>query len=482
MNLFVVQIANGGEQTWAAACRSSSPTPAAGPLRGGRAPLPALRRRGDPQPRPGRWPSAPPSPPSATSPSWCWVGQRVDGRTGGFWLSLLATALVALAFQPLRRQVGPAGQPAGLRSARPALRGAVGLQPPARGDPDPGDTAAGGRRRPPGRRSPPGARPPAARPGGCPGRPRSWGTRAGRRCARGGRSGTTGRAGQLRVARPRTRTSGPSDARLLEALADQTAVAFRNAALRPAGRTRGRARPDHEELAGRGADHRGRRRGPQTLEAAISRDVLPYLVSHAPACIAGPGRPNAAGQSTTPASTALVAGTNTRARGAARAHPRGVPHPAGPVRARAGPALPPGAQRPGGALRSTARSPGGGSRPGRGRGLLLQRRGRHASSSTSPRSSCPPRRTLLVRRTRDRHDDRRPPGDPRPRGGPRRVADAGTEELAVRIPAVEDAATESARSPAEAAAQASASRSGPKAALATYVEAPQPSRSNSSSS
>ena len=33
------------------------------------------------------------------------VGRTVDSRTSGFWLSLLATALVAVAFQPLRRWV-----------------------------------------------------------------------------------------------------------------------------------------------------------------------------------------------------------------------------------------------------------------------------------------------------------------------------------------------------------------------------------------
>ncbi len=33
------------------------------------------------------------------------VGRMVEGRTSGFWVSLLATALVALAFQPLRRSV-----------------------------------------------------------------------------------------------------------------------------------------------------------------------------------------------------------------------------------------------------------------------------------------------------------------------------------------------------------------------------------------
>ncbi|HQR27951.1 MAG TPA: hypothetical protein PLP61_13005, partial [Nocardioides sp.] len=33
------------------------------------------------------------------------AGRQVEGRTGGFWLSLLATVVVALAFQPLRRVV-----------------------------------------------------------------------------------------------------------------------------------------------------------------------------------------------------------------------------------------------------------------------------------------------------------------------------------------------------------------------------------------
>ena len=33
------------------------------------------------------------------------VGRFVEGRTGGFWLSLLGTAVVALAFQPVRRSV-----------------------------------------------------------------------------------------------------------------------------------------------------------------------------------------------------------------------------------------------------------------------------------------------------------------------------------------------------------------------------------------
>ena len=48
------------------------------------------------------------------------VGLVVDGSTGGFWPSLVATALVALAFQPLRRRVvGVADRLAFGRAAAP---------------------------------------------------------------------------------------------------------------------------------------------------------------------------------------------------------------------------------------------------------------------------------------------------------------------------------------------------------------------------
>ena len=43
------------------------------------------------------------------------AGQGLEGVAGGFWLSLGATVVVALAFQPLRRVVVPLGQPGGVR-------------------------------------------------------------------------------------------------------------------------------------------------------------------------------------------------------------------------------------------------------------------------------------------------------------------------------------------------------------------------------
>ena len=59
---------------------------------------------------------------------------RVVGA-GGFWPSLLATAVVALAFQPLRRRVVRSRRPAGLRRGGRAVRGARRLQPPTRRQP-----------------------------------------------------------------------------------------------------------------------------------------------------------------------------------------------------------------------------------------------------------------------------------------------------------------------------------------------------------
>ena len=121
------------------ACRCSSAYFLhADPVRDRRPALPALRHRRDHQPGRRR---------GSRAPLFAGLGYiaargasaaAVERRTGGFWLSLLATAVVALAFQPLRRGVRPAGEPAGLRRARAALRGAGGLQPrPRRGRPSP---------------------------------------------------------------------------------------------------------------------------------------------------------------------------------------------------------------------------------------------------------------------------------------------------------------------------------------------------------
>ena len=87
----------------------------------------------------------------------------------------------------------------------------------------------------------------------------------------------------------------------------------------------------------------------------------------------------------------LVDGTNAGAGVAARAHPRRLPHPAGPVRARAGAAVAP---RPLGGWRAALTVDGGRRAavlaPGRGGGLLLLRRGRPRRGPGRRRSTWPP--------------------------------------------------------------------------------------------
>ena len=87
--------------------------------------------------------------------------------------------------------------------------------------------------------------------------------------------------GSIAVSLPRgPRSSGPSDVRLLEALADQAAVAFRNAALETqlAGHVAELDRTTRQIADSRArivaADDAVRR----ALEEAISRDVVPHLV------------------------------------------------------------------------------------------------------------------------------------------------------------------------------------------------------------
>ena len=211
------------------------------------------------------------------------MGTQVDSRTGGFWLSLLATALVALAFQPLRRSVVRLANRLAYGSRAQPYEALSRLQPPARRDPVPRDAAAGR-----GRGGRPGGVGPrrdghAGRSPGVEDRAAAWGRgtdgTAPTRC----RCGTTGstsaasrcpcrRAGQL---------CGRPTQRLLEALADQTAVAFRNTALETqlAGHVAELDRTTRELAESRlriiEADDAARR----TLEAAITRDVLPYLVA-----------------------------------------------------------------------------------------------------------------------------------------------------------------------------------------------------------
>jgi hypothetical protein len=238
------------------------------------------------------------------------VGARVGPDSGGVWLSLLATALVAVAFQPLRRQViklanrlayGSRAQPyealfdfshriadaPAADTLLPAVAGAAGRAVSAQG------AAA------------------VLQGSGLPALSAVWGTPGEEADAhdvpvRHGRE----QLGSIRVwlsgGAPRT-----SDVRLLEALADQTAVAFRNVGLQAqlAARVAELDRTTAELARSRAriieADDVARR----TMEGAISRDVLPHL-STVPAGIVRAREANAAGLDRTGLDD-LVLTTNT---------------------------------------------------------------------------------------------------------------------------------------------------------------------------
>ena len=208
------------------------------------------------------------------------VGSMVDSRTSGFWLSLLATVLVALAFQPLRRWVvrlanrlayGSRAQP---YEALSDFSGRLAETPseatllPAVAD------AAG--RAVSARRALASLEVP-----GVPTRTADWG--------RGDVEGTdrhivevrTGgtRLGIIAVWIPKGRRLRPSDTRLLTAISDQAAIAFRNVAMESqlAGHVADLDHTTRELSASRSriieADDEARR----ALEEAISREVLPHL-------------------------------------------------------------------------------------------------------------------------------------------------------------------------------------------------------------
>jgi GAF domain-containing protein len=210
------------------------------------------------------------------------VGKLVGHRTGGFWLSLLATTLVAVAFQPLRRRVvrlanrlafGSRAQPyeeladfsrrlvetPSVDTLLPAVAAAAGEALSARG------AAA--------TLSMPGGRTLSG----------DWGRASLAGTAVHGATVRSGDVvlGSIEVALPLGRALRPSDERLLQALADQAAVAFRNSALEAqlAGHVADLARTTHELAESRAriieADDEVRR----TLEEAISREVLPHLVA-----------------------------------------------------------------------------------------------------------------------------------------------------------------------------------------------------------
>jgi hypothetical protein len=210
------------------------------------------------------------------------VGGMVDRQTSGFWLSLAATVLVALAFQPLRRWVvrlanrlayGSRAQP---YEALSDFSGRLAETPsqetllPAVAD------AAG--RAVSARRAVVSLEVP-----GVPTMSAHWG--------RGDADGTeehvvevrTGstRLGTIAVWIPKGRGLRPSDTRLLTAISDQAAVAFRNVAMEAqlAGHVAELDHTTRELSASRSriiqADDAARR----TLEEAISREVLPHLVA-----------------------------------------------------------------------------------------------------------------------------------------------------------------------------------------------------------
>jgi hypothetical protein len=206
------------------------------------------------------------------------VGRFVEGRAGGFWLSLLGIALVALAFQPLRRSVvrvanrmayGSRAQPYEALtdfSRRLAEAPSPGTLLPAIAEAAARSVSAEGATT---TLDVPGSDSVAA----------TWGTvqdppdhsvpvRTEDRTL-----------GRIDVTLARGRPLRPADVRLLDALAEQTAVAFRNTSL--AGQL-----ADHVAELDRTTNELARSRlrlveaedaARRTLEAAISREVLPFL-------------------------------------------------------------------------------------------------------------------------------------------------------------------------------------------------------------
>jgi hypothetical protein len=209
-------------------------------------------------------------------------GRVVEGRTSGLWVSLLATVVVALAFQPLRRVV--------IRLADRAAYGTRAQPYEALADfsrrlaeaPDPDDLLPAVAEAAARAVSARGARATLDIPGGSPvsGTWGWWSTEHEEPPGHEVPVRTEGRElGRIAVALPRGRALQPEDERLLEALADQTAVAFRNTALAGAladrvaelDRTTRQLADSRIRLIA--ADDAGRR----ALEAAITRDVLPFL-------------------------------------------------------------------------------------------------------------------------------------------------------------------------------------------------------------
>ena len=306
------------------------------------------------------------------------VGRLVDTRTSGLLLSLLATALVALAFQPLRRAVirvanriayGSRAQPyEALSSFSRRL-----ADTPASAELLPAVAEAAGRavaarRATAALHAPTGVIVSAA----------TWG-------AEGTDDATTAHVvpvrhgdvtlGSIEVDVLDARPLRPADKRLLIAIADQAAVAFRNTAMEAQltdhvadlDRTTRQLAESRARILE--ADVVARRE----LEEAISHEVLPRLVvlpdqlrvARAGGAEPGPERARGAGGR-----------HELGARGAPRADPGGVPDPARQDRHRARRSVAPHPDGPG-AHAARRRLSGVTEVPGAGgdRGLLLLRRG-----------------------------------------------------------------------------------------------------------
>jgi hypothetical protein len=211
------------------------------------------------------------------------AGQVVEGRTSGFWLSLLATTVVALAFQPLRRVMVRLADRAAYGSRAHPYAALADFSHRLAEAPDPDDLLPAVAEAAARAVSASGAQATLDIPGGPP-VSGTWGWWAA------GQEDTSpeevvpvlteGRElGRIAVRLPRGRSLRSSDLRLLEALADQTAVAFRNTALagaladRVAALDRATRQLTDSRVRLIAADDAGRR----ALEAAIARDVLPFL-------------------------------------------------------------------------------------------------------------------------------------------------------------------------------------------------------------
>ena len=208
----------------------------------------------------------------------------VQGRTGGFWISLVAMVSVALAFQPLRRII--------VRIANRVAYGARAQPYEALADftrrlahaPDPDHLLPAVAEAAARAVSARGAQATLDVPGGAPvsGTWGWWATDVSPETEDVVPVRTEGRElGRIAVSLPRGRRLSPSDQRLLEALAGQTALAFRNSSLAGAladrvaelDRTTTRLADSRRRLIAAGDE------GRRALEATIAREVLPLLTS-----------------------------------------------------------------------------------------------------------------------------------------------------------------------------------------------------------